>query len=84
MGYQARLQSIRYGGESLKLNEDTDLAESTSSIMFDSGTSFTYLVPQAYASVLYAVEYQAKKSGLVRIKSDTTLPYCWRGPSPFQ
>ncbi|KAG0565978.1 hypothetical protein KC19_7G028600 [Ceratodon purpureus] len=85
LGYQASLQSIRYGGEALMLNvDDTDLMKSTSSIMFDSGTSFTYLVPQAYASVLSAVEMQAKKSGLLRIKSDTTLPYCWRGPSPFQ
>jgi hypothetical protein len=66
------------------LNFDTDLTRSASSIMFDSGTSFTYLVPQAYASVLSAVEKQARKSGLLRIKSDTTLPYCWRGPSPFQ
>lgn len=84
LGYQARLQGIRYGGEALMLNDITDLTRRTSSIMFDSGTSFTYLVPQAYASVLSVVEKQAKKSGLVRIKSDTTLPYCWRGPSPFQ
>ncbi|XP_024395932.1 aspartyl protease APCB1 isoform X2 [Physcomitrium patens] len=84
LGYQARLQSIRYGGDSLVLNNDEDLTRSTSSVMFDSGTSFTYLVPQAYASVLSAVEKQAKQSGLLRVKSDTTLPYCWRGPSPFQ
>lgn len=57
LGYQARLQSIRYGGDSLVLNNDEDLTRSTSSVMFDSGTSFTYLVPQAYASVLSAVSF---------------------------
>jgi len=51
-GYQARLRSIRYGADDLKL---TDKAGDVGGVMFDSGTSFTYLVPEAYNAVLSAV-----------------------------
>lgn len=80
-GYQARLRSIKYGGEVLELEGTTD---DVGGAMFDSGTSFTYLVPNAYTAVLSAVVRQAQRSGLERIKTDTTLPFCWRGPSPFE
>lgn len=60
-GYQARLQSIRYGGETLELNHK-DLKGSKSGVMFDSGTSFTYLVPEAYAAVLLAVSFPLSSS----------------------
>jgi hypothetical protein len=81
-GYQARLRSIRYGAEELKLE---DKAGDVGSAMFDSGTSFTYLVPEAYEAVLEAVKNQAENvSGLLRDTTDTTLPFCWRGTSPFE
>jgi hypothetical protein len=77
-GYQARLHGIKYGTDDLKL---ADKAGDVGSVMFDSGTSFTYLVPKAYAAVLDAVQMQAAKSKLTRVKSDTTLPFCWSAPS---
>lgn len=94
-GYQTRLQSIRYGGDELKIVKKTgniggksgdadDKTGDIGGVMFDSGTSFTYLVPEAYNAVLSAMEMQVEKSGLVRIKTDNTLPFCWRGPSPFE
>ncbi|KAG0559606.1 hypothetical protein KC19_10G117900 [Ceratodon purpureus] len=81
-GYQARLRTIRYGVNELKLADKTG---DVGSAMFDSGTSFTYLVPEAYEAVLQAVKNQAEIiSGLVRVTTDTTLPFCWRGTSPFE
>jgi hypothetical protein len=53
-GYQARLRSIRYGADELKLADKTG---DVGSAMFDSGTSFTYLVPEAYEAVLQAVSH---------------------------
>lgn len=65
-GYQTRLQSIRYGGDELKIVKKTgniggksgdadDKTGDIGGVMFDSGTSFTYLVPEAYNAVLSAV-----------------------------
>jgi hypothetical protein len=81
--YQALLHSIKYGADTLQVS-GKDTSANFGGVMFDSGTSFTYLVPDAYAVVLDAVEKQAKRSGLVRTTSDNTLPYCWHGRSPFQ
>jgi hypothetical protein len=30
------------------------------------------------------IQEQATRSGLVQVESDDTLPFCWRGASPFQ
>lgn len=59
--YQARLRSIRYGADELKLENKTG---DVGSAMFDSGTSFTYLVPEAYDAVLCAVSYYYERNGI--------------------
>ncbi|CAM6014846.1 unnamed protein product [Sphagnum balticum] len=81
--YQTHLYSIRYGGDKVEMNGD-ELSGLDGGTIFDSGTSFTYLVPEVYKTLLAVIQEQATRSGLVQVESDDTLPFCWRGASPFQ
>lgn len=54
--YQALLHSIKYGADTLQVS-GKDTSANFGGVMFDSGTSFTYLVPDAYAVVLDAVSF---------------------------
>lgn len=52
-------------------------------VIFDSGSTYTYLNTQVYQSTLSLI-----KSGLARkplsTTSDTSLPVCWKGSKPFK
>ncbi|KAB1210497.1 Aspartic proteinase Asp1 [Morella rubra] len=52
-------------------------------IIFDSGSSYTYLNSQAYGALMPLVKREAEKS-LKQALDDRTLPFCWRGRRPFK
>lgn len=52
--YQTHLYSIRYGGDKVEMNGD-ELSGLDGGTIFDSGTSFTYLVPEVYKTLLAVV-----------------------------
>jgi hypothetical protein len=52
--------------------------------IFDSGTSYTYLVPEVFSAFIEAVQKGLEGHGLVRDLDDKTLPYCWKGKTPFR
>ncbi|KAL3641247.1 hypothetical protein CASFOL_016215 [Castilleja foliolosa] len=49
-------------------------------IIFDSGSTYTYLASQAYGALLDLVTRNVNKLKLKRA-NDNTLPYCWQRPS---
>lgn len=51
--------------------------------IFDSGTSYTYLVSSLYAAVVSTIRNSLIGSGLQHDVSDNTLPLCWRRDTPF-
>eukprot|EP01018_Ginkgo_biloba_P005918 Gb_09760 [translate_table: standard] len=53
-------------------------------VIFDSGSSFTYLTNQAYVALVSAVKENLIGKQLQQDSSDTTLPLCWRGQRPFR
>eukprot|EP00250_Pteridium_aquilinum_P018451 c24091_g1_i3 orf=294-2030(+) len=52
--------------------------------IFDSGTSYTYLISSLYAAVALAIQKSLVGSGFQRDISDNTLPLCWRHDAPIR
>ncbi|KAG6602107.1 Aspartyl protease APCB1, partial [Cucurbita argyrosperma subsp. sororia] len=53
-------------------------------LVFDSGSSYTYFTSQVYDSVLALVRDDLKGKPLEDAPEDKSLPICWRGPQPFK
>eukprot|EP01018_Ginkgo_biloba_P005941 Gb_41746 [translate_table: standard] len=53
-------------------------------VIFDSGSSFTYLNNQAYVALVSTVKENLIGTQLQQDSSDSTLPLCWRGQKPFR
>lgn len=77
--YVLAVQSI-YLGDTL-LTVDRKIS---GSVIFDSGTSYTYLVSPAYSALVASVSKNLIGSGLDLDDSDQTLPVCWHGISSFR
>ncbi|CAM6127353.1 unnamed protein product [Calypogeia fissa] len=75
--YFVSVTKVQYGSSTLEDGGDYDF-------VFDSGTSYTYLVPELFSAFIEAVQKGLEGSGLEQDLSDTTLPYCWRGKTPFR
>lgn len=52
-------------------------------VVFDSGSTYTYLNPQAYQDTLALVKTALLKKPLSPVK-DGNLPICWKGVKPFR
>lgn len=52
-------------------------------VVFDSGSTYTYLNPQAYQTTLALIETALLKKPLSRVK-DGNLPVCWKGVKRFE
>ncbi|KAJ9563099.1 hypothetical protein OSB04_008259 [Centaurea solstitialis] len=53
-------------------------------VIFDSGSSYTYLSSQAYEGLLYLVSKELNGKPLREAVDDETLPFCWKGRRPFR
>nr|XP_027095739.1 aspartic proteinase Asp1-like isoform X1 [Coffea arabica] len=53
-------------------------------VIFDSGSSYSYLNSQAYRAIISLIEKDLKGKPLKEAKDDRTLPECWRGRKPFK
>ncbi|KAG9131303.1 hypothetical protein Leryth_006127 [Lithospermum erythrorhizon] len=79
--YQTELMKISYNGRHLNLNAAYN---GPISLVFDSGSSYTYFTEEAYNELVVAVNKDAYNEGLVRDASDDTLPVCWKAEFPVR
>ncbi|KAL5722169.1 hypothetical protein ACHQM5_005720 [Ranunculus cassubicifolius] len=79
--YHSEIVKLTYGGsELLRLSgHENGVAQ----VVFDSGSSYTYLTKQAYTDLVASLE-ESFSGGLIQDKSDPTLPLCWRAEFPVR
>ncbi|XP_041008183.1 aspartic proteinase Asp1-like isoform X1 [Juglans microcarpa x Juglans regia] len=53
-------------------------------VVFDSGSSYTYLTSKAYEAVTSLVKKELPRKHLREALDDKTLPYCWSGRRRFK
>lgn len=53
-------------------------------VVFDSGSSYTYLNSQTYQTLLSFVKKDLSGKPLRDAVDDETLPFCWKGKKPFK
>ncbi|PKI37939.1 hypothetical protein CRG98_041670 [Punica granatum] len=53
-------------------------------IIFDSGSSYTYLSSQAYQALAFLVKKELMGKPFEEAIDDPTLPLCWKGPRPYK
>ncbi|XP_024020267.1 aspartyl protease APCB1 [Morus notabilis] len=78
--YQSEIVSINYGSSALNLGAWSSKARQ---LVFDSGSSYTYFNKRAYSALLASLE-EVSTTGLVRDRSDPSLPICWRAETPLK
>ncbi|KAL3366614.1 hypothetical protein AABB24_011355 [Solanum stoloniferum] len=78
--YQAQLMKMNYGGKELRLGS-TSYGQGT--VVFDSGSTYTYFTDQAYKALISMLE-EISSEDLIKDASDTTLPICWRAKFPVR
>ncbi|KAE8694219.1 Eukaryotic aspartyl protease family protein, putative isoform 2 [Hibiscus syriacus] len=78
--YCTQLVKINYGSSSLSLGgQDRNIG----SVVFDSGSSYTYFTKQAYDELVSSLS-EVSELGFLQDASDPTLPICWRAPFPIR
>ncbi|KAJ8559972.1 hypothetical protein K7X08_004030 [Anisodus acutangulus] len=78
--YQAELMKMNYGGKELRLGSKRD---GQGTVVFDSGSTYTYFTDQAYKALISMLE-EIFSEDLVKDASDTTLSICWRAKFPVR
>ncbi|KAI8535534.1 hypothetical protein RHMOL_Rhmol10G0181600 [Rhododendron molle] len=53
-------------------------------VLFDSGSSYTYLNSQAYQAFISSLRKELSGKPLREEPNDKTLPLCWKGKKPFK
>lgn len=53
-------------------------------VIFDSGSSYSYLNSQAYQSLISLMRRDLQGKAVKETRDDRTLPVCWRGKKPFK
>ncbi|CAL0319405.1 unnamed protein product [Lupinus luteus] len=53
-------------------------------VIFDTGSTYTYLNARSYKAVLDLVSTDLKRTPLKEATPDTSQPMCWKGPKPFK
>lgn len=75
--YHSAIVRMSYGSKLLSLGVPD------SRIVFDSGSSYTYFLQQAYSDLVASLE-EISGLGLIRDTSDQTLPICWKAEFPIR
>ncbi|ERM94054.1 hypothetical protein AMTRI_Chr04g250710 [Amborella trichopoda] len=78
--YHAEVSKISLGSRPI---DGGGLITKIGRVVFDSGSSYSYLTKQAYTSLIKSLKDVAEK-GLVLDDSDKTLPVCWKAKSPLR
>ncbi|PHT44366.1 hypothetical protein CQW23_13524 [Capsicum baccatum] len=53
-------------------------------MIFDSGSTFTYLNSEAYKTLLFLIKKNINPKQLTDAVDEKALPVCWKGPKPFR
>ncbi|XP_048232750.1 aspartic proteinase Asp1 isoform X2 [Ricinus communis] len=53
-------------------------------VVFDSGSSYTYLNAQAYQHLVFSLKRELSRKPISEALDDQTLPLCWKGKRPFK
>ncbi|XP_035822773.1 aspartyl protease APCB1 isoform X1 [Zea mays] len=77
--YHTQAHHVKYGDQQLRRPEQ---AGSTVQVIFDSGSSYTYLPNEIYENLVAAIKYASP--GFVQDTSDRTLPLCWKADFPVR
>lgn len=75
--YMLAIEDVHFGDTSIHLGSN-----GFGTAIFDSGTSYTYLISSLYTAVATAMQNSLVGSGFHRDLSDNTLPLCWRRDAP--
>ncbi|MCD9558802.1 hypothetical protein HAX54_016422 [Datura stramonium] len=78
--YQAQLTKMNYGGKELPLGSTSN---GQGTVVFDSGSTYTYFTDQAYKALISMLE-EISSEDLIKDVSDTTLPICWQTKFPVR
>ncbi|CAN1788060.1 Aspartyl protease APCB1 [Linum perenne] len=78
--YQTEIMKLTYGSSILSLGGESDRQRR---VVFDSGSSFTYLTKEAYSELVASLK-EVVRGGLVQDTSDQTMPLCWSAESPIR
>ncbi|CAI9115404.1 OLC1v1016303C1 [Oldenlandia corymbosa var. corymbosa] len=74
--YSLGSADLLYGGQATALKG--------LSIIFDSGSTYSYLNSQAYLALVSLLKKDLNVKQLRDAADDKTLPICWKGPKPFK
>ncbi|KAI5672001.1 hypothetical protein M9H77_12365 [Catharanthus roseus] len=74
--YSAGSAELTFGGRNVGLKNLL--------VVFDSGSSYSYLNSQAYLALLSLVKKELNGKPLREAMDDHTLPVCWKGRKPFR
>jgi hypothetical protein len=77
--YHTEANNVKYGDQQLNVHEK---AGNSVQVIFDSGSSYTYLPNEIYENLIAAIKYSAP--GFVQDNSDRTLPLCWKADFPVR
>jgi hypothetical protein len=75
--YHTEVQNVKYGDQQLSVRETGKVQ-----VIFDSGSSYTYLPNEIYENLVAAIKYATP--GFVQDSSDRTLPLCWKADFPVR
>ncbi|KAL8141846.1 hypothetical protein V2J09_014878 [Rumex salicifolius] len=78
--YETEVARISYGGKKVSLAQSGD---AKGRVVFDSGSSYTYLPKQAYADLVFSITNMLEGK-LIQDASDATLPLCWHADTPIR
>ncbi|XP_050257781.1 aspartyl protease APCB1 isoform X1 [Quercus robur] len=78
--YHSEIMKMNYGSRRLRLGVPDS---SVGPVIFDSGSSYTYFLQQAYSDLVASLE-EVSGLGLIQDTSDLTLPICWKAESPIR
>ncbi|KAH7444634.1 hypothetical protein KP509_02G086000 [Ceratopteris richardii] len=71
--YMVTVQDVYYGDYSIQTG-----SRGFGTVIFDSGSSYTYLTPSLYAKLTFAIQNSLAGNGFQRDMTDKTLPFCWK------
>ncbi|RWR79591.1 aspartyl protease APCB1 isoform X2 [Cinnamomum micranthum f. kanehirae] len=78
--YRTEAIKLSYGGQQLSLGRPSN---NVGQVVFDSGSSYTYLTKEAYAGLIYSLE-RVPLERQIQEAFDQTLPVCWRANLPVR
>ncbi|KAK6287233.1 PREDICTED: aspartic proteinase Asp1 [Theobroma cacao] len=74
--YSPGIAELQFGGKATSVKNLI--------VVFDSGSSYTYLNSQAYQTLTVLLKKELSGRSLKEAPEDQTLPLCWKGRKPFK